>query len=99
MMNFLLGVLFSWWYYYCWGFRGHVGETPRLNVSWQIPYVPVYVQRGQLFFRSYHIHHWMICAAMLLSAEWFPVWPFVRAWCSVGLVHGLSYPDCFKIST
>ncbi len=95
MLYFLLGLGIGWWYYFWWGFQGNVGETPRLDITWQWKFCPIHLQKGKLYCFDLHVHHWMVCLVGLVSALWvdYPLILLGIWW--VGFIHGLSYRDCW----
>ena len=83
-----LGGAYAWW-----GLEARPGSKPRIH-----PTVWPVMHEGRLMIpmgeKAVHVHHWMVCAALLPFLGPYPV---VQGAVLVLLVQGLAYSDRFSV--
>lgn len=85
----LLGAAYAWW-----GLGAHAGSKPRIRPTlWPL------MHEGRLMIplgpqHAAHVHHWMVCGALLPYLDALPV---LQGAALALLVQGLTYKDRFSV--
>ena len=79
--------------YACWGLSPNSGSRPRLHPTlWPV------MHEGRLMIpvgrRALHVHHWIVCGALL---PFLGAYPVLQGAALVLLVQGLTYKDRFSV--